>query len=735
MAFQRSTSDESGDRSPADALAAAVRQAHEDAPNPAGIVALDGTLVWMNAAARTLAPVPDPGVTGQRVDALLTPDEAVLTRAILADLVAGTGDGRTFETRFRRTDGSNVWLLVDVWLVRDPEGAPAFVIFEAHDIDDRRRDQEAQADAGRRMRSAFDDAPTGIAVTTLDGAYVEVNGALAHVLGRSRSDLLRLRWQDVTHPDDLGVSTAFAEEAIVRGRGYSVEKRYLRPDGTTVWAQVHVSVVTDRAGRPSHLVANVHDVTRRRQIEASLRASEERFRFLASSSPLGILLVDSQAGCVYANDRFSDLTGVAPQHAKGDGWFAMVAADARAGVEERWREALVTRAEVDVEMPAADGVRWLRLRARPTRSLDDTLSYVATVEDVTEMVRATREAKDVRSLLQAIVESTTDLVALARADGRLVQVNAAGRRLMDIGSEDRLEDHMVFDFFTEDARRIIEEEVVPHLRLHDVWEGELTMRSLDGREIPMSHVAHVHRSPDGRAEWLSTIARDISERKAFEQFLAHQALHDPLTGLANRALFFDRITLATARLSRTDRPAAVLFLDLDRFKEINDTLGHGVGDWVLGVVAQRIRDAVRPADTVARLGGDEFGVLCEDLAGTEEAIAVAERLRELLTRPIELSDHQGVRGSVTPGASIGVAYLAPGADADAVTRDADAAMYHAKSQGRGRVEVFRPALRVRAGRRFAQEASLRRALEDGEIVPYYQPIVRADSGAVVGFEA
>ena len=224
--------------------------------------------------------------------------------------------------------------------------------------------------------------------------------------------------------------------------------------------------------------------------------------------------------------------------------------------------------------------------------------------------------------------------------------------------------------------------------------------------------------------------RDVSERRRLEEQLTHQAFHDPLTGLANRALFRDRVSHALALARREGRPITVLFLDLDDFKKVNDSLGHAEGDRLLISAAERFLSCARAADTVARLGGDEFAILIEHVAGTDGRSGLLDRLTAAMAHPFTLSGNQ-----IQVSASIGVAAAAGDETADDLLRNADVAMYAAKRRGKGRSETYESKMYADVRSRLEMEAALRVAIERCELVLHYQPIVNLETGSLYGVEA
>ncbi|GAB3882372.1 hypothetical protein GCM10029964_040020 [Kibdelosporangium lantanae] len=236
----------------------------------------------------------------------------------------------------------------------------------------------------------------------------------------------------------------------------------------------------------------------------------------------------------------------------------------------------------------------------------------------------------------------------------------------------------------------------------------------------------------GRALYFVTQIEDVTERRAAEARLVHQALHDSLTGLPNRALLMDRLRQVLARSARYPTLTAVVFIDLDGFKDINDSLGHDIGDQVLREIGGRIEHHVRPSDTVARLGGDEFVVLCTDLRVEQNIVEICERLTEALAKPAIVG---GFEVEVT--ASIGIALSDGGSSVtpEEMLRNADAAMYGAKTQGKNRWEIYDESRRARAVDRVAISSSLRQALRDERFVLHFQPVVELETGLPVAVES
>jgi diguanylate cyclase (GGDEF)-like protein/PAS domain S-box-containing protein len=458
----------------------------------------------------------------------------------------------------------------------------------------------------------------------------------------------------------------------------------------------------------------------------TLGQSEERFRALADHSPVGVFFASGAGELAYWNPRLLDITGADLAH--GDPRDLLHPQD-RARVVAQWSRAVeeqaVFRGTYRVCRP--DGtLRWVDLAAGPTRDRDGGVTgWVGTVSDVTDSVEAKRRT----DRLTRILEHTTDLVTLTDPDGAVVWANEPARAFMRAAGT---VPHRLSDLVAPSVRTYFEEVVVAALDEHGVWSGELSLLAADGREVPVSQLIQAHYASDGSVQNYSFSARDLSERQDYQTRLAHELLHDRLTSLPNRVLFVDRLTQTLARTARTESLLAVLFVDLDRFKLVNDSLGHEAGDRLLLEVATRLGSVLRSGDTAARFGGDEFTLLCEDVADEAQATAIADRVLSVLSVPFLLD---GAPVHLT--CSVGIALCAGGAAVrpEDLMRDADAALHRAKELGKARYELFDERLRASAVARFQTESALHDAIELGQLRVHYQPEVSLTTGRVIGAEA
>ena len=366
-----------------------------------------------------------------------------------------------------------------------------------------------------------------------------------------------------------------------------------------------------------------------------------------------------------------------------------------------------------------------------------------------QLLRVRRQLAERDELFQLITENAADMIAVVNHDGQRVYSSPAYQKVLGYSAEE-LDSATAFDQIHPSDRDRVKEAAEKAYRTGRGQKLEYRMRHKDGSWRVLESTANTISNKKGEVERLVIVNRDITERKRAEETLAHRAIHDGLTDLPNRDLFLDRLQHAMLRARRhSDYKFAVLFVDMDEFKVVNDSLGHSAGDELLVEIAKRMSASFRDTDTiarlqgageadlhlealsVARLGGDEFTVLLEDVFRASDAIRVGQRIQERLAIPFEIKGRQIVIKS-----SIGVAlnsssYTKP----EDLVRDAEIAMYRAKQSGKARCEVFDPAMHSNAVRRLKLETDLRLGLERGELLVYYQPIVSLRSGKITGFEA
>ncbi len=502
------------------------------------------------------------------------------------------------------------------------------------------------------------------------------------------------------------------------------------------WAAVHGAFI---------LAKSAAGIISWRLNEALLESATERGQRLAEAqqvAKLGSWELDVATGILTWSDEMYRLGGTDPASFEPSAGTVLERVDPedRPSVEAALRETLEegTPGALDFRITMPDGdTKWMHGRWTVTVWRDGRPALVAgTTQDVSErrafeaaQSRAQKQLHETLSLLTATLDSTADGILVVGLDGRITSFNTQFAEMWRLPRE-------VLEAGDDDAAlaAVLEQVSDPEGFVGKVRElyAQPEAESHDSIEFRDGRVFERHSKPqyvNGRVVGRVWSFSDVTERRALENQLAHQAFHDSLTNLANKALFRDRVDHALARATRRATEVAVMFIDLDHFKTINDSLGHTVGDGVLTVVADRIRTCLRASDTAARLGGDEFAVLVED-SSRAEAAEIADRILVAIGAPVAAGGRE-----VVATASIGIAFSPAGTSVDQVLRNADLAMYTAKAHGRNRHETFESGMHTAAVEKLELAGDLRRALERGEIVVHYQPVVELPSATIIGVEA
>jgi diguanylate cyclase (GGDEF)-like protein/PAS domain S-box-containing protein len=542
---------------------------------------------------------------------------------------------------------------------------------------------DAQRAAYQALRRTFLQlVPAGIFWADATGACQYVNQQFCDITGHTSEQLLGYAYRDCIHPDDRDRLFPEFQSAVEAGVLADGQLRFPNAGRTDVWAAVRVAAV-EVEGQVLGYLATVQDLTHEIESEQARKENEALLEAISDRAPIGIMLVDNDGFARSANPRAVEILGQDPI---GLNLVDFV-------LPEDLDIAVTTSVEAIARRQADYGfsVRFVRpdgsvrhADVHAQAMMDDNhqiLNSVIAVIDNTEAVEARRESERYAELLAAL----TDFVALCDPSGRVTYLN----RVAEINARDLplVGVRRLSDFFDNTSRGRLASDAWPEVITNGFWQGELTMAFAPGIVTPVSVSLATHLHADGERT-VSVVARDISDIKAAQRALEVQATHDPLTGLPNRALLFDRVGHALERAQRGEHRIALMFVDLDGFKAVNDLHGHDAGDEVLRGVGSRLLDVVRGGDTVARIGGDEFVVLCEGLGDPAIAGRIAERMIEHIHEPFAVA---GALAGV--GASIGIAYASPQSTVSGLVKQADLAVYEAKRTGKGRVVVFEESMR------------------------------------------
>jgi diguanylate cyclase (GGDEF)-like protein/PAS domain S-box-containing protein len=574
-----------------------------------------------------------------------------------------------------------------------------------------------------RFRSAFDFAAIGMALVSPEGRWLQVNRSICQIVGYTEHELLVRDFQSITYPPDLNADLMFVQQ-LLAGQlpSYQMVKRYIHKQGHLVWVLLSVSLVRDEEGRPLHFISQIQDITQRVAAEESLAASEEEYRATFELAGVGKLQTDLQTGrFVRANRKLCQMLGYTLDELLCLSLEKITHPDdmpISRDLVGRFMSGEISEVTTEKRYLRKDGeFIWASVNAAVVkRANGKAVRAVATILDITDRKRAQVLEQDRRRVLEMVAKDLplaqvlgqlgemiehqlpgTMAGALVILDGQIsVHGTSLPANLVAQMQEHRLMLASKLSAGVWSAENgcgvsLIERDLMwKDLRPVAAGHGLCacwTMAIQSSDDLPLGLLCVMGRKARGPTlaeiqtlDLAGKLAVICIEHHNATRQLAHLVRHDALTGIPNRLLYEDRLQLALALARRSGHCVAVLMLDIDKFKAINDTLGHHAGDNLLQQFAQRLSSRLRETDTMARLGGDEFVVLLPEIKGRDEASCVAQKLMDCLTEPFAIGEHR--IGATT---SIGIAIFPQDSDdATALHKQADAALYRAKERGRNR---------------------------------------------------
>ncbi|GAB6043944.1 sensor domain-containing protein [Endothiovibrio diazotrophicus] len=569
----------------------------------------------------------------------------------------------------------------------------------------------------------FAEMNDGVVVVDVSGVIVDCNPAFHRRLGYEKEELLGRSVLDLDTAEFAALVPERTKEVMARGLA-TFESAYQSKDGSVLPVEVSARLCQVDGGIVFFGV--VRDITERKRFEARLKEGLELYEAAISTPGLGFWAVGAGGRLMEVNDAYVRQSGY-----RRDELLTMSvpdlealesAADTTAHLEQIRRDGF---ARFRTAHRRKDGTVW-PVEVVTTYAEVRGGRYFAFFEDITEKV----DQENRLELAARVFETMDQAVVVTDADNRIVSINPATSRITGYLPEEVIgQDPKIFasgrhgaDFYRE---------LWESLLRTDHWEGEIWDRRKDGGVYLKWLTINAIRNPRGEVVHYVSVFSDITERKRTEELIWRQANFDSLTGLANRIHFHNQLHQQLEQCRRSAKSLALMYLDLDGFKDVNDTLGHAAGDQLLVEVARRLEERARRSDTVARLGGDEFTLLIGDFEQPARVGSLAEQILEVLHQPFHIAERQ-----IHIGASIGIAlYPEDGATVEEISKHADLAMYQSKGSGRNTFRFFRPEMNASANHRLALIHDLHRAVRENAFELHYQPKFRIADGRMIGMEA
>ena len=576
-----------------------------------------------------------------------------------------------------------------------------------------------------------------IIVTDLQDRVVYCNDAATQLYGWSKEEATGRRLKELVVCEKLWPQAEEIGSELRARQAWSGEFVVRRKDGETVSMMGVATPLLDEEGSPVGMVGVSMDVTERKRAEEALGKSEERFRALTQNSSDIITLLRTDGTVHYQSPSIKHILGYQLEELVGKCIFDYVHPEDLGRVRRAFARGL---AEPDLHPSVQHRFRhkdgsWRYLESVGSNLLGEPMvgEFVVNSRDVTERVWAEEKLRHAETRYRTLVERLPAVTYVQEIGGpeSAIYMSPQMETLTGYSPEECKDPDLRWLMVHPDDRERMQAEDERAVEPGEVVTTEYRVVRRDGQIVWVRNESVVIEESGGSRYWQGFMV-DITERKALENELEHRAFHDPLTGLPNRDLFSDRLEQALTRAQRRDEVVAVLFLDLDNFKVVNDSLGHEAGDQLLVAVSQRLKRCLRSKDIVARMGGDEFTILLEGVSDASGAEETAERITRELWAPFSI---EGEHIFVTASIGIVLSDAVGGGSGGDLLRAADVALYRAKDKDKARYEVFDRSKDTQALERLELENSLRNAVERNELKIYYQPVFSLVSDSIAGMEA
>ncbi len=669
---------------------------------------------------------------------------AVLFRAY--NKVFTTGQPvRRLEYEVIRKDGTRMFGESSVSLIRNAANEPVGFRGVVRDITERKqaeatlRESESLLAAAQRITHLGSWELVLTDLEDLNNNEVRWSDETYHIFGFEPGQIKVSNeiFYNAVHPDDRTRISEVLIEAIEQRKIYNIEHRIILPDGGERIVHGQAELIFDKqTGKPIKLLGTVQDITERKRAEELIRHSEEKYRNILETIEEGYFETDLEGVFTFYNEALGDVLGYDTDELLGMHY--------RHYVDHRNAKKLfVSYVKVYRTGQPLSELSWEVIRKDGTRRfLESSITLIRNaagiavgfrglVRDITRRKQTEEALRESENKFRMLVENTSEGLLQVDSDDRTQFINDRLCEMVGYSADELINKNWTQILLDDKGRDLIGQANERRRKgISDRYEIKLRKKSGELFWVIIGGAPMV--DAEGVIIGSLGVFSDISERKRAEAQLLHDAFHDGLTGLANRALFMDHLRMTIERgKSRHSNPYAVLFLDFDRFKVINDSLGHAEGDNLLKHIGRRLESATRTGDLVARLGGDEFVILLSEMPEEGNAVQVAERIHNNLKSPFDLNGSE-----VFVSASIGIALSTAGHKRpEDMVRDADIAMYRAKAKGRAQYQVFDQAMHEYASKQLSLDTEMRRALERREFLIHYQPIITLENDSLVGFEA